>query len=216
MLRKLKNLHLDFDKNMILFNKYFNIFIENPLKTWWKAKEYFKFPKIEIHKVGKLIHKKVHTEFGDYVDDGLYWCPYVYTDKLKSILNIFSSDVLWKDKYDSPRHERNPIIWILFFKRIGFCITFNVTYLDELGKVRDGNMYYWEFLLNYVYYEHDLKLALNASGPWTVSSKLWKQLITPGAKEDGSNDEYKPYNIVIQHQLFSLNKKGLKKLESLI
>lgn len=199
---------------MMIDNKYFSVFIENPLKTWWKAKKYFKFPKIHFHKVGKLFHKKVHTEFGDYVDDGISWCPYACLDNMGNILSIFSCDVLWKDKWDTPRHERSPIIWVCFFKRIGFAITFNVHYLDEFGKIQNGDMYYWEFLLNYVYYVHDLKKALLASGAWTMNSKLWRYVSKYGSEENGTTDEYKPYLLVIPTQLFSLNKNGLKLLQN--
>lgn len=194
-------------------NKHFCIFIENPLKTWWKARKYFKFPKIKFHKIGKWFPKKVHTQFGDYIDDGINYCPYACLDNMGDILSIYSADVMWKDKWDSPRHERNPVIWILFFKRIGFSITFNITYLDEFGKSEFGDMYYWEFLLNYIYYHHNLKEALLASGGWSTSSKLWRRISKYGSKEDGSKDEYEPYPIIIQTQLFSLTKKGFKKLQ---
>lgn len=193
-------------------NRYFNIFVENPFKTWWKARKYFKLPKIRIHKIGKLFHKTVHTQYGDYVDDGLSYCPYGCLDRLGSILSIYSSDIIWKDKWNTPRHERSPIIWLLLFKRIGFCITFSNEYLGECGEVENGDTYYWEFLLNYIYYKHDLKLALLMSGPWTRSSKLWNHVISHGSTEDGSEDTREPYPIIIPVQLISLNKKGLKKL----
>lgn len=193
-------------------NRYFNILIENPLKTWWKAREYFKLPKIRIHKIGKLIHKKVHTQFGDYVDDGLAYCPYGCLDRIGRILSIYSMDVLWKDKFDTPRHERSPIIWVLFFHRIGFCITFDITYQWEFGEEVSGNMEYWEFLLTYLYYNHDLKIALQTSECWTRSSKLWRRIVEYGKAEDGSEDVYEPISIPIQTQLFSLNKRGLEKL----
>lgn len=194
-------------------NRYFNILIQNPLKTWWRARKYFKMPKIRIHKIGKLFPKTIHTQFGDYVDNGLNYCPYACLDSIGDILSIYSADVMWKDKWDSPRHERNPIIWIVFFKRIGFCITFNITYKDELGKVESGDMYYWEFLLTYLYYNHDIKSALLASNGWTYDSKLWKWVSEHGKAEDGSEDTYKPARIVVQTQLFSLNNKGLKQLQ---
>lgn len=197
-------------------NRYFNILINNPLKTWWKARKYFKLPKIRIHKIGKLIHKKIHTQFGDYVDDGLAYCPYACLDSIGKILSVYSADVMWKDKWNSPRHERNPIIWILLFKRIGFCITFNITYLGEFGEEQSGDMQYWEFLLSYLYYTNNLKSALLTSNGWTVGSKLWKCRVKYGKAEDGSEDVYEPQKMVIQAQLFSLNKKGLTRLKSII
>lgn len=193
-------------------NRYFNIFIENPLKTWWKARKYFKCPKIRVHKLGKLIHKKIHTQFGDYIDDGLLYCPYACLDRIGSVLSIYSADVMWKDKFNSPRHERSPIIWILLFKRIGFCITFSNTFQGEYGEEVSGDMQYWEFLLSYLYYADNLKSALLTSNGWTVDSKLWKYIVKYGKAEDGSEDVYEPRKMVIQAQLFSLTKKGFQKL----
>jgi len=193
-------------------NNYFSFIIFNPLKTWWKARKYFKLPRLHFHKVGSVFQKKIHTQFGDYIDYGINFCPYASYDRIGKIIDVYVDDVMWKDKWDSPRHERNPIIWVLFFKRIGFCITFNVTFKDELGEIENGDMYYWEFLLNYLYYHHNLKIALLTSGGWTRNSKLWKHRKSYGSKEDGTEDVYEPLRLPIQTQLFSLNKRGLRAL----
>jgi len=193
-------------------NNYFSFIIFNPFKTWWKARKYFKLPCLHFHKVGNIFRKKIHTRFGDYVDHGINICPYASYDGIGKIVDVFVDDVMWKDKWDSPRHERNPIIWILLFRRIGFCITFNVTFKGELGEIENGDMYYWEFLLNYLYYHHSLKTALFASGGWTRDSKLWRRTKSYGSKEDGTEDVHEPLRLPIQTQLFSLNKRGLRAL----
>lgn len=191
----------------------FNIYIRNPLRTWWKARKYFKMPKISFHKVGKWFPKVVQSKFGNYVDNNLDFCPYACYNNIGKILTVYSSDVLWKDKWDSPRHERNPIIWVCLFKRIGFCITFHITYSSELGENADGSSFYWEFLLTHLYYKHNLKQALLASDGWTFESKLWRRVSHHGSSEDGSEDQYEPYQLIIPTQLFSLNKRGFKELQ---
>jgi len=191
-------------------NSYFSFIISNPFKTWWKVRKYFKMPSLHFHKVGNIFRKKVHTQFGDY---GINICPYASYGRIAKIIDVYIDDVMWKDKWNSPRHERNPIIWILFFRRIGFCITFNIKYRDELGKICNGDMYYWEFILNYLYYHNNLKSALLASGAWACDSKLWKHIKSYGSKEDGTEDVYEPLRLPIQTQLFSLNKKGFKELQ---
>lgn len=74
-------------------NKYFDIYIENPLKTYNKIKKYFKpiKPKFQIYfglgNAAKIIE-----------------------------LNIF--DLTWKDKWNSPRHEFNPRLRFSLFNII--------------------------------------------------------------------------------------------------
>ena len=38
--------------------KYFRLVFENPLKTWWKARKYFKFPKVKF-RFGGLWRKDI-------------------------------------------------------------------------------------------------------------------------------------------------------------
>lgn len=195
-------------------NRYFNIYIESPFRTWWKAKKLFKIPKTKIHiQVRKLFPKKVHTQFGDYVDSGMEFSPYANINICGKILDVYIHDIIWKDKWDTPRHERNPLIWICLFKSFSITIMPVIEYLGELGTKENGDTYYWEFLLTYLYYKHDLKSALLTSGGWHTDSKLWKQVISHGKEEDGSGDKYEPYSLIIPTQLFSLNKRGLKQLQ---
>lgn len=76
----------------IFNNKYIDIYIENPFKTWWKVRKYFKFPKLYISYTTK------------------YYCDHW--------LSIEVFDITWKDKWFSPRHEISPLIKISIFKKL--------------------------------------------------------------------------------------------------
>lgn len=154
----------------------------NPLRSWWKARKYFRRPQIKVH------------FFSDYSLN----CPFARYDYTAKIFHFMSADVMWKDKWNSPRHERNPLIWCCLFKKFGFSIAFHITYEDELCKERDGSMEYWEYMLDYLHYSKTLK----DPGTWLCESKLHKL--------DG-----RPYRYVIPTANFSLNKEGKKKFAEL-
>lgn len=78
-------------------NKYIDLYIENPFKTWWKVRKYFKFPKLYISYTTK------------------YYCDHW--------LSIETFDITWKDKWNSPRHEINPRITISIFKKFALNIS---------------------------------------------------------------------------------------------
>ncbi len=125
-------------------NKYFDLYWENPLKTYNKIKKYFKPLK-----------------------------PVIHVDCCKSncvkILEINSFDVLWKDKYDSPRHERNPIITISIFNYLHIRINFNTS--DESLD----DMVYWEAALNWIYYNFSLSKAIDESLGWSQYNEETKK-----------------------------------------
>ena len=174
-------------KNIIAFS------IENPLKTWWKARKYFKFPNIAIH-----------------FSNNKYSFPYASRFWQGKLLDINIHDVYWKDKYDSPRHERNPLIYMCLFSRWSLWIVFHKTFINEFGDKTDESMHYWEYLLDYLYYSKSLKL----SSYWVTDSKV-AQVKEFGNAEDGSEDIRKPMKLYIPDQLISLNKKGLKEFKKL-
>lgn len=176
-------------------DNYFAWFIENPLKTWWKARKYFKLPKIKPH--FHLVYK-----YKNY--------PYASYQRIGKILDIWITDVMWKDKYDSPRHERNPLIWICLFRKFAFSITFNVFYLDEFGERQRGDSLYWEYLLNWLIYKE--RKTLRCYSTWVGDSRLYKQVKEYG-KEEGSVDTYKPLSYVLPCVALSLNKRGIKELK---
>ena len=171
-----------------------HININNPFKTWWKARKYFKRPSIKCH-FGLL----------------KYSFPYANRDYIGKIIDISIHDVMWKDKYNSPRHERNPYVWICLFRLFRFEISTRINALTETGKVEDRSMFYWEYLLDYLYYSKSLKI----SRCWEHSSKVYHYTKYYSNREDGEEDQIVPYKMVIQTPLFSLNKNGLKEFNKL-
>lgn len=162
------------------FNKWIDICIEDPLKTWKEARRYFKKPQISIH----------------LFDNITFNCPFASYSSVAKILDIKSFDVGWKDKYDSPRHERNPYIWVCFFKQFGFSINWDVIYKDELGDTHPGDSFYWEYLLDYLKYDK----RLSDVPFWTYSSKIYKK-------------NKKEFILNIPIVTMSLNKQGLEELK---
>jgi hypothetical protein len=167
---------------------FIELWIENPLHTWWKARKYFKFPSIRF----------------SVFSNPIYNCPYARTDYIGKLLDINFHDIQWKDKFDSPRHEMNPHIWVCFFRKFGFSINFYINYKNEIGEIRNGDTFYWEYLLDYLYYSKNL---LNIPS-WSYQSKIyyqWDHDKHEAIKAEGN----------IPTALFSLNKRGLKKLQEL-
>ena len=103
---------------------YFYIYYENPFKTYNKVKKYF-----------KSIKPKFSWGFGK-------------SNKAK-ILELCIYDLMWKDKYNSPRHEFNPRILLSLFNYIHLYIDFTLG-----DSVTD--MVYWEAIIDWVYYGKDL------------------------------------------------------------
>ena len=171
-----------------------HININNPFKTWWKARKYFKKPSIKCH-FGLL----------------KYSFPYANRDYIGKIIDISIQDVMWKDKYNSPRHERNPYVWICLFRLFRFEIDTRINALTETGKVEDRSTFYWEYLLDYLYYSKSLKI----NQCWEYSSKVYTRIKYYSNREDGEEDQIVPYKMVIQTPLFSLNKNGLKEFNKL-
>lgn len=159
---------------------------KNPLKTWWKMRMWFKRPKISINFFSNPIHN----------------CPYAWLKNISSILDIQASDIMGKDKYDSPRHELNPFIWVCFFKRFGFSINFNIWYRNEFGERQNGSMYYWEYLLNVLEYHKSLDKGYSN---WEGKSELYSH------KRTDTGFERANYNIPVV--AMSLNKRGIKQLK---
>jgi hypothetical protein len=77
-----------------------------------------------------------------------------------TILAINSFDVVWKDKYDSPRHEFNPRIEISLFNYFHWRIDFT------LGDDSMDDMVYWETALYWLYYDKTLGEAIEEAGGW--------------------------------------------------
>lgn len=176
------------------FNKWINLCLENPLKTWFEAREYFKIPKCTINFFINPIHN----------------CPYINLNRIAKILDITSCDIMWKDKYNSPRHERSPYIWVCFFKKFGFSLNWHTYYRDEFNMKQIGDIYYWEYLLDYLYYRKSLK----SYSVWTGLSLIYK--VIDKYTDEENEDTYNPITTVIPVVSMSLNKKGIEKLKTLI
>lgn len=172
--------------------KYFNVSISNPFKTWWKARKYFKVPRTCF----SFSSNKHHFPYASK-----YWQG--------KILDIDIHDVEWKDKWNSPRHEANPLIYICLFGRFSLWIYPTVYNINEFGEKENGDMYYWEYLLNYLYYTKSLKLT----DVWSYDSKIVQYVDKYGDTEE--EDVKVPYRVYIPTHLFSLNERGLKEFKTL-
>lgn len=137
----------------IFSNKYIYIDIENPFKTWWKVRKYFKFPKLHISTTNKYRSN--------------YW------------FHIKTFDILWKDKWNSPRHEISPRITINIFKKFTLSISIE-------GNI-EYSWIYWETILDYLYYTNDLTKALENNSGWEDSkgNKINPELICLKSKYHG-------------------------------
>lgn len=109
----------------------------SPWRTWKKARKYFRFPNVRLC---------------TYIRPFLFFHFWSWHDF------IYVSDVTWKDKYNSPRHEENPCIAINFFNLIQFKLEFG-RWFDNV----DYSMEYWESILCYVYYNKSLIESLKYS-----------------------------------------------------
>ena len=118
-------------------NKYFSFYWENPLKTYNKIKKYFKPLKLKFditfNKVGNVA----------------------------KILDIKAYDLMWKDKWNSPRHEHNPVINISLFN----CLHAQILFTLKADSMSD--MVYWEAALWWLYYRKSLGKAIKNSTGWT-------------------------------------------------
>lgn len=123
---------------MWIETKFFYLLYENPFKTMKKLKGVFKPLKCRFYR-------------------GM--CPEVWYSKPK-LIQIVVKDVMWKDKYETPRHEDSPYIWIHFFK-------WDFIWYWRLPKdIKGYDMDYWEQALWYLYYSKaDIEYA-EKSWPW--------------------------------------------------
>lgn len=117
-------------------NDFVEIIIEDPLKEWRKAK-------------GLFIKPKCSFRFFNNINSN---CPYVYIPNVPSILCVRSCSVGWKNKYNSPRHEQDPYVWVCFFRKFGFSMTWS------LSKDSFEDCICWEYLLDYIYFRKDITI----------------------------------------------------------
>ena len=108
------------------FRKWIYLSINNPFKTMKKLKGVF---------------KPLKCYFKWNINDD--WFPMIWCSK-PAYIHIMSVDVGWKDKFNSPRYEYPPAIWIHIFKlnMVWYWEFPNEKYMDD----------YWEQALWYLYY----------------------------------------------------------------
>lgn len=183
-----------------------------PLRSWWKAKKYFKFPKLQIqpffalrisamtetmYKIGIKPNIKLFGK--EYLISHSCSAPYANNKLIGKIIDISCSDVMWKDKYNTPRHERDPYFYISFFRLFGVWITFGKKYIDPDCNLKNASMEYWEYMLDYLHYSKSLIIT----DFWEYNSNVYKN-------RNYENGETKPIRLIVPTPSFSLNKRGRK------
>ena len=128
------------------FSKGWNEY-RNPLYHWWKMRKYFKRPKIHF------FTRKYFYTFG---------CP-ARRDWYNPIISFHTTAVGWKEKYDTPRFEWNPMVQIVFFRKYHLvwyiCWNKKSSNFDEVTK----NQATWEALLGMLYFNQTIKQARNSN-----------------------------------------------------
>lgn len=147
---------------------------EYPWYHWWEVREYFKRPKAHF-----LFRKKFWT-FG---------LP-ARRDYYNPVIDIGFHALGWKDKWDSPRHEWDPMICITFFRTWHLLWIFNWAVKEEKNSITKS-MATWEAILDYSYYNKTIDQA--------IDNHVWSY------EEDGE----KKYITIISN----MTKKGLKEYE---
>lgn len=145
------------------FRKWIYISINNPFKTMKKLKGVF---------------KPLKCYFKWNINDD--WFPLLWCSK-PAYIHIISVDVGWKDKFDSPRYEYPPAIWIHIFKlnMIWHWELPNEKYMDD----------YWEQALWYLYYYKNISYG-RLDAPNIEKAKEswpWEDMRT---KESSWNNDY--------------------------
>lgn len=168
------------------FESYIDFFIENPIKTWWKCRKYFRFPNMSFH---TFTHP-------------MYNCPYATFKCIGKIIDVSIMDVMFKWKYDEIRFERSPYIWICFFRRFGFSINFHYYIKNEFNEREFCDDEIWEYLLDYLYKYKSLSKCIPH---WLRDSKIYK--------ERDKEDKLVPFKYIIPVVQYSLTKKGIEQLK---
>ena len=119
-----------------------------------------------------------------YFRCGLSWYPVLWCSKPTPI-KIHIDDLIWKDKWDTPRYEACPHIWIHLF---GFNIIWYWDLPESLLVAGYNIDEYWEQALWYLYYhntysqgllpEPDINAA-RTSWPWSdfkTKKSTWKNI----------------------------------------
>ena len=143
--------------------KWIYLDIKNPFKTMKKLKGIFK-------------PLKCYFKWNTNED----WFPMLWCSE-PAYIHIMSVDGGWKDKFDSPRYEYPPAIWIHLFK-LNFIWYWE---LPDEGYMDD----YWEQALWYLYYYRNISYG-RLDAPDIKKAKEswpWEDCYT---KQSSWNDNY--------------------------
>lgn len=134
------------------FKKWIYISLENPFKTMKQLKGVF-----------KPLKRYFKWSFDEWNYYPVLWCS------RPSKIQIMTHDVMWKDKYDTPRYEVPPYIWIHIYK-LNFVWFWNLSpnfYLENPNNSVDD---YWEQALWYLFYAD--KSIEKAKETWPI---IWSE-----------------------------------------
>ena len=131
--------------------KIFHLEWENPFGTMNKLKGIFK-PLKRYFIWGFNIHP-----------------PIIYCSKPELIF-IRCRDVEWKDKWETPRYEEPPHIWISLF---GFNLFWYWDLPNSYNLKKEGVDDYWEQALWYLYYSNEKDIdKVKSSWPWVGEKEI--------------------------------------------
>lgn len=125
--------------NLKRWNEYYN-----PLYYWWKVRKYFKRPRVHF------LFRKNFWMFG---------LP-IRRDYYNLVIDIGFHALGWKDKWDSPRHEWDPMICITLFRTWHLLWIFNWVVKEERDSIT-RSMATWEAILDFLNYNKSLSIAID-------------------------------------------------------
>ena len=131
------------------FKKWIYISLINPFKTMKQLKGVFKPLKCYFR-----------CTFEEWNYSPVLWC------NRPSIIQILFRDVMWKDKYNTPRYEVPPYIWIHIYK-LNLVWYWDLSpnfYLENPDNLVDD---YWEQALWYLFYSN--KFIEKAKETWPIT-----------------------------------------------
>lgn len=143
-MRRIKN----YFKYRTIFSKYWRE-SHIPLYQWYRARDKFKKP-------------NCHFSFGK---PSWFFGWYADSRYMNPIIDIYSSSLGWKDKYNSPRHEWDPFFAITFFRRYRLMWMWNYVSDPSDSGEYTRNVATWEAILDYIYY--------NKSIEWVRNNHIW-------------------------------------------
>lgn len=131
----------------------------NPYYYWWKVRKYFKRPKFHFLYAGKLTW--------------IFGLP-ILTDYYNPYFDIILKGVGWKSKYDSPRHEWDPMFAITILRKWQIIFTWNY-YPKKVFKQNKNDagtisMATWEAILDMVVFNKSLEEVYKEQR-WVSGSK---------------------------------------------